>query len=286
KKGRDRPAPLGTSADGSALGGRVGTGRSGLRDHLTVDHRQAIARRTLIETHGLLFALVVVGHVVTDHLVLGAQRDALARLAAGTHAARGAVRVAIGHVVAHHRGRLRRVRYGAAVGLDPLGDLAAHMVAVDPVADVATGHGTGHGRGLLAVAATDLVTQRATDQGADDGAADVAVALGGTILHDHVLTHLARGRGGAGLAHRVGTDHGREQLLLFLDRLDTDHVGEFDTTDAAVGGEVTVKASSEFRVGGERIVLWIVLEALVRGHCHAANDQRRQCNSNHVLVHG
>src|SRR5690606_5807473 len=196
-----RPRGVLHGRPGSALRGGARSG-SGLHDHLAVDNRQALAR-LVVHAHGLLLAFVAVGHVVTDHLVLGTERNAVRRLAVAAHGAGGAVGVAIGHVVADHGRGLGGVGDGAAVGLDALHNPAAHMVAVHPVADVAAGHGAGRGRDLLAVAAAHLVADQATDHRTGDGAADVTVALGQPFLHHHVLTDLARRGGGAGRTHRV-----------------------------------------------------------------------------------
>src|SRR5690606_7141995 len=74
---------------------------------LAVHHRESVLERALVQAHGALPALVLVGHVVGHRDLLGAQRDALARLLVGAHGAGGAVRVAVGHVVADHVGGLR-----------------------------------------------------------------------------------------------------------------------------------------------------------------------------------
>ena len=66
------------------------------------------------------------------------------------------------------------------------------------------------------------------DQRTDDGAADIAVALGQTVVNDHVLTDLTRGRGRGGLAHRVGADHRGVQRALLRDRHDIDDIGVID----------------------------------------------------------
>src|SRR3546814_6115975 len=75
-----RLAPLAVRS--AALGGTTRGG--GLRHHLAVDHRQAVAG-LLVHADGLLRALVAVGHVVAHGLVLRAQRDAAAGLAAHAH---------------------------------------------------------------------------------------------------------------------------------------------------------------------------------------------------------
>src|SRR5690606_39637234 len=61
-------------------------------DDLAVDPRQAVGTRRLVHAQGGFLALVAVGHVVADDLVLAAQRDALARLAVHALGAGGAVR--------------------------------------------------------------------------------------------------------------------------------------------------------------------------------------------------
>src|SRR5690606_38828805 len=201
----------------------VGGARLGGRDaghDLAVDHRQAAIDRALGQAHGALLALVLVGHVVGHRHVLGAQRDALARLLVGAHGPGGAVGVAVGHVVADHVGRLRGRGLGMALGPGPVDHLAADMAPVDPVADVTAGHGATHGGELPAVAAADLVPDQPADDRAGHGAADVAVALGQAFGHDHVVADLARGRGGAGLADRLAAQHLGELLARLGHRID------------------------------------------------------------------
>src|SRR5690606_33948012 len=159
---RQAPWPARLLAGGGAAGAGVHPGG----DDLAVDHRQAVGLRLLVQAHGGFLALVAVGHVVADHLVLGAQRDALARLAAQAHGAGGAVRVAVGHVVADDLARLGGGVLGAALAFSAGDDLAAHMALVDLVADHATGDRAGRGGGLLALAAADLVADPAADDGA------------------------------------------------------------------------------------------------------------------------
>src|SRR3546814_9451730 len=79
KRGRIAPAPRLSplTVRSAALGGTTRGG--GLRHHLAVDHRQAVAG-LLVHADGLLRALVAVGHVVAHGLVLRAQRDAAAGL--------------------------------------------------------------------------------------------------------------------------------------------------------------------------------------------------------------
>src|SRR5690606_40749811 len=86
-----RPRGVLHGGPGSALRGGARSG-SGLHDHLAVDNRQALAR-LVVHAHGLLLAFVAVGHVVTDHLVLGTERNAVRRLAVAAHGAGGAVGV-------------------------------------------------------------------------------------------------------------------------------------------------------------------------------------------------
>src|SRR3546814_4614383 len=93
-----------------------------------------------------------------------------------------AIRGAIGHVVADHVAGLGRVGDGVALALGAVHHLAADVLAVDAVADIAAGHGAGRGRDLLAAAAADLVADQATDDRTGHGAADVAVALGQALL--------------------------------------------------------------------------------------------------------
>src|SRR3546814_1952026 len=158
-------------------------------------------------------ALVAVGHVVAHGLVLRAQRDAAAGLAAHAHRVGAAIRGAIGHVVADHVAGLGRVGDGVALALGAVHHLAADVVAVDAVADIAAGHGAGRGRDLLASAAADLVADQATDDRTGHGAADVSVALGQALLHPDVVADLARGRAGRRLATRVGAADGCVALL-------------------------------------------------------------------------
>src|SRR5690606_26347970 len=162
-----------------------------------------------------------------DDLVLAAQRDALARLAVHALGAGGAVRVAVGHLVADHAAGLGRGVLGAALALGAVHDLAADVALVDLVADHAAGDRAGRGGGLLAAAAADLVADQAADDRTGDGAADVAVALRQALLHDHVLAHLVRDRLGAGLAHRLGADDGGIQLGLLGHRGDAHDLGVF-----------------------------------------------------------
>src|SRR3546814_1920686 len=191
-----RLAPLAVRS--AALGGTTRGG--GLRHHLAVDYRQAVAG-LLVHADGLLRALVAVGHVVAHGLVLRAQRDAAAGLAARAHRAGAAVRIAIGHVVTHHVAGLGRVGDGVALALGTVHHLATDVVAVDAVADIAAGHGAGRGRDLLAAAAADLVADQPTDDRTGHGAADVAVPLGQALLHPDVVADLAPSRAGRGLAH-------------------------------------------------------------------------------------
>src|SRR3546814_9527254 len=67
--GRIAPAPRLSplAVRSAALGGTTRGG--GLRHHLAVDHRQAVAG-LLVHADGLLRALVAVGHVVAHGLVL------------------------------------------------------------------------------------------------------------------------------------------------------------------------------------------------------------------------
>src|SRR5690606_14649654 len=174
---------------------------------LAVHHRQPVLERALGQAHGALPAVVLVGHVVGHRDLLGPQRDAFARLLVGAHGAGGAVRVAVGHGVADHVGGLRGRSLGVAAGLGTVDHLAADVAPVDPVADVAAGHGAADGRQLAAVAAADLVAGQAADHGAGHGAADVAIALGQALGHDHVVADLARGGGRAGLADGLAAEH-------------------------------------------------------------------------------
>src|SRR3546814_6700492 len=109
-------------------------------------------------------ALVAVGHVVAHGLVLRAQRDAAAGLAAHAHRVGAAIRGAIGHVVADHVAGLGRVGDGVALALGAVHHLTADVIAVDAVADIAAAHGAGRGRDLLASAAADLAAAQATDE--------------------------------------------------------------------------------------------------------------------------
>src|SRR5690606_7959633 len=203
----------------------VGGARGGgLRHHLAVDHRQAVAR-LLVHADGVLFALVAVGHVVADGLVMRALRNAATGLAGHAHGVGAAVRVAIGHVVADHVAGFGRVGDGVALALGAVHHLAADMLAVDAVADEATGHGARGGRGLLAVASAHLVAEQAPDDRAGHRAAHVAVTLGQALLHHDIVADLARGRAGRGLAYGVGADDGGIELLGLGDRLDGHHVG-------------------------------------------------------------
>src|SRR5688572_20167598 len=104
------------------------------------------------------------------------------------------------------------------------------MATVDFAAGETTADRTGDGRQLAAITAADLVAHQSADDRAGHGAADVAVAFRGAFLHDHVLADFAWGGRGAGLAHRLGADHLRVQLLLLGDRVDVDHLRIFDAT--------------------------------------------------------
>src|SRR5690606_25993443 len=192
---------------------------------LAVHHRESVLERALGQAHGALAAVVLVGHVVGHRDLLGPQRDALARLLVGAHGAGGAVGVAVGHVVADHVGGLRGRGLGVAAGLGAVHHLAADVATVDPVADVAAGHGTADGRQLPAVAAADLVADQAADDGAGHGAADVAVALRQPLGHHHIVAHLARGGGGAGLADGFAAEHLRELFARLGHRIHRDHRG-------------------------------------------------------------
>src|SRR5687768_13114766 len=168
----------------SALG-IVRSGRGRLGNHFAIDDRELLAR-LFVHADGLLGAVVAVGHVVADHFVLAAKTDLAARLAAGAHRASGPIRVAVGHVVGDGLAGGARVGNRAALAFRAVHDLATDMVAVDAIADVATGDSTGHGRGLLAAATADLVAHETTDHRTSDRATDVAVAFRGTFLHDDV----------------------------------------------------------------------------------------------------
>src|SRR5690606_34080530 len=146
--------------------------RSRLHHDLPTHHRQALAR-AVVHPHVALQPVVAIGHVVADHPVLAAQRDPLARLAAGAHGGGFAIRGPVGDVVADHRGRLGGLADGVALGLHPLDHAAADVVAVHAVADVAAGHRAGRGRDLLAAAAADLVADEPADHRTGHGAADV-----------------------------------------------------------------------------------------------------------------
>src|SRR3546814_62006 len=164
-------------ADHVAGLGRVGDGVAlalGAVHPLAVGPRRAVAG-LLVHADGLRRALVAVGHVVAHGLVRRAQRDAAAGLAAHAHRVGAAIRGAIGHVVADHVAGLGRVGDGVALALGAVHHLAADVLAVDAVADIAAGHGAGRGRDLLAAAAADLVADQATDDRTGHGAADVAV---------------------------------------------------------------------------------------------------------------
>src|SRR5690606_10647418 len=187
----ERPSVLATGPRLLAVGALRADVHAG-GDDLAVDHRQAVGLRLLVQAQGAFLALVAVGHVVADHLVLGAQGDALAGLLVHALGAGGAVRVAEGHGVADHPAGLGGGVLGAALALGAADDLAADVALVDLVADHAAGHGAGRGGDLLALAAADLVADQATDDRAGHGAADVAVALGQALLHHHVLAHFMR----------------------------------------------------------------------------------------------
>src|SRR5690606_28789483 len=104
-------------------------------------------------------------------------------------------------------------------------DLAANMATVDLASGKPAAHCAGHGRELAALATTDLVADQTADHRAGHRAADVAVALGQALLHHDVVADLPRRGRGGGLAHRLGTDHGGEQLGLLGDRDHADDLG-------------------------------------------------------------
>src|SRR5690606_61163 len=282
-----RPLPVLRADRSAAVGGTRG---GGLRHHLAVDHRQAVAG-LLVHADGLLGAFVAVGHVVAHGLVLRAQRDAAAGLAAHAHGAGAAVRVAVGHVVADHVAGLGRVGHGVALALGAVHHPAADVVAVDAVADVPAGHGAGRGRDLPAVAATDLVADQAADDRAGDRTADVAVALGQALLHHDVVADLARRRSGRGFAHRIGADDGGVELLGLPDRLDGHHVG---IGHAAAVGDAVVERRRV--VAGQALVVEGARRGggaggvratglLERGDGNAAHQQCGDGNGDGVLVH-
>ncbi|KAG0770026.1 hypothetical protein G6F22_017271 [Rhizopus arrhizus] len=161
-----------------ARGCGSGTRGCGLRDQLAIDHRQAIAGRLVVHAHGLLGAVIAIGHVVAlDHIGV-AHGNAVTRLAGHAHGTGGAVLVAVGHVVTGNAARLGGGSLGVALALGAVDHAATHVALVDLVADEATGHRAGRGCGLLAVAAADLVAEQATNHRADHGTADVATSCG------------------------------------------------------------------------------------------------------------
>src|SRR5690606_32623864 len=160
--------------------------RGDLGHDLAVDHRQAVAR-ALVHADAALGAVIAIGDVVA-HRDLGiAQGDAVGRLAVGAHAAGGAIRVAVGHVVGDHARGLRTVVDRAALAVDALDHAATDVTTVDFAAGEAATHGARDRCQLAAIAAADLVADQAADDRAGHGAADVAVALGQALLHHHVL---------------------------------------------------------------------------------------------------
>ena len=75
--------------------------RHGLHNHVTVDHRQTIAR-AIVHADGVILTLVAVGDVITDEFIAAAQRDAVTGLFAHALAARRPIGIAIRHVIADH----------------------------------------------------------------------------------------------------------------------------------------------------------------------------------------
>ena len=188
---------------------------------------------------------------------------------------------------------MRAGLHGAALAIGTGGDAATDVVAVDTVADEAAGNRTGCSRGLPAVAATDLVAEQATDHGTRHGTSDIAVTFRQALLYDDVIADLARGRRGAGLAHRLGADYGRVQGLLLVDRLDVENVGVLDATDllaidGAIGSQIASQAGGERAVGPGSVgglLCVIATEAVVGGNGDAANEQRSQGYGENILVH-